>query len=178
MMSAEWTKKQEGVYVLSDQARDGVLSIGYSEIEKLKEIASQSSLKRARLCAHEHDQDYLHQMIIAIRNGCYIRPHKHLNKVESFHLIDGAMDVIVFSDEGKILKRIRMSSDGRGRGAVFYRLSRPFYHTVVVISAVAVFHEITEGPFEPGQASVASFSPQEDDHAGVQAWLDRMVVTN
>lgn len=35
-------------------------------------------------------------MLIVMAKGSYIRPHKHKNKSESFHIIEGLLDVIVF----------------------------------------------------------------------------------
>ena len=55
--------------------------------------------QRARYCTHSLVDDEVHEMVIYHKEGTYIRPHKHIGKTESFHLIDGEADVVFFDDE-------------------------------------------------------------------------------
>ena len=45
-------------------------------------------------------------MFIALSDETYIRPHKHLNKSESLHVLEGSADVVFFDEKGKITKII------------------------------------------------------------------------
>ena len=58
---------------------------------------------------HKDIKDNLHEMIIILSKETYIRPHKHLNKAESLHVIEGSADVIFFNDYGKIINCVRLS---------------------------------------------------------------------
>ena len=66
-------------------------------------------------------------MMIILSKGTYIRPHKHVNKVESLHVIAGSADVIFFDNNGKILKRISLSNK-KDKSNFYYRLSSSVFH--------------------------------------------------
>ena len=75
-------------------------SVGTFDIESLKDKANKSFRKRYRICLH-HSTDHLTQeMIICSKGFNYFRPHKHpLMYSESYHLIEGALDVYLFDDD-------------------------------------------------------------------------------
>ena len=58
---------------------------------------------------HRDLNDLLHEMIIVIDKNSYIRPHKHLWKSESFHLIYGEADIVIFNDYGEIVNIIELA---------------------------------------------------------------------
>jgi hypothetical protein len=45
--------------------------------------------------------------------------------------------------------------------AFFYRLMEPAYHTVIVNTPHALFHETTNGPFDPADTEFAAWAPTE-----------------
>ena len=55
-----------------------------------------------RLCAHPAVDDRLHEMVIAMARETYVRPHKHVNKSESVHVIEGLADAVLFDDAGNV----------------------------------------------------------------------------
>lgn len=134
-----------------------IVRLDVGAIEFLKAQALGNERGRARICAHKHSTDFLHEMLIAMRQDTYIRPHRHAKKIESFHLIDGAADVVIFDEAGEIDDVIELGPDHN----FFYRLETPRYHTVIINSPVFVMHEVTNGPFNPTEADFASFSPAE-----------------
>ncbi|MFT5317508.1 MAG: cupin fold WbuC family metalloprotein, partial [Chlamydiales bacterium] len=66
---------------------DPITSITSKDISILKEKAATNPGKRLRLCAHLSTEDAFHNMLIVLVKGCFIRPHKHKNRAESFHII-------------------------------------------------------------------------------------------
>ncbi len=148
--------------------------IGHAEIKALKSALAGSPRGRMRINAHPDSEDALHEMFIAIKQDSYIHPHKHATKSEAFHLVHGAVDIIVFEDDGEIRQVVPLSADGRS-GAFYYRMSQPFYHTLVIRSDLLVVHEITNGPFRAGETLLAPFAPGEDDAAGVAAYRTALV---
>lgn len=135
-------------------------------------VATRSAPRgRVRINMHGDGSDSLHQMIITMSPKSYIRPHKHPGKIESFHIIDGALDVVVFDNEGEIVRIVPMSSDPARGDAICYRMSEPLYHTLIIRSATLTIHEITNGPFVPGGSIFAPFSPEEGDAEAVSAYL-------
>ena len=47
-------------------------------------------------------QDNLHEMFIVRGKGDYGRPDKHLHTTESHTIVDGAMLIVLFEDDGEI----------------------------------------------------------------------------
>ena len=74
--------------------------------------------ERVRLCTHQSVEDAVHEMLIVHIKGTYIRPHKHPNKSESFHIIEGNLDVVVFDDAGDLLEVIDQWGNAGGSGDV------------------------------------------------------------
>lgn len=71
-------------------------------VKKLKLIASRNSKKRSRICIHKNNNEKTQEMIIALSNKSFIAPHIHPNgKSESYHVIEGKMNVYVFDKNGK-----------------------------------------------------------------------------
>ena len=143
-------------------ATDDVVQIEYSYIEKLKKNASRNPRKRIRICAHKNINDTIHEMLIVHEKSCYVRPHMHINKVESFHIIEGMVDIILFDKSGQINEIIPMGDFASGR-KFFYRLPPSCFHTLKINSEVLVFHEITNGPFNPDDTVWADWAPAETE---------------
>ena len=136
--------------------------IDVHDIDTLKAALAASPRGRVRINLHPDGDDDLHEMIIAIDSRSYIRPHKHPGKSEAFHLISGTVDIVVFDDRGEITSIVPLSTERPG-GAFYYRMSKPFFHTLLIRSDVLVVHEITNGPFVKGGSVVADFAPDESD---------------
>jgi cupin fold WbuC family metalloprotein len=94
-------------------APDSIVKVGQEKLAFLKREAATNHRKRARICAHKTNDDAIHEMLIAISAKSYIHPHKHLGKSESFHIVDGIVDVVVFDDEGEIVEIIELGGSQR-----------------------------------------------------------------
>ena len=79
-------------------AADAIVQIDASDIEELKQKAKKNPRKRIRICVHKDKKDKIHEMLIVHEKSCYVRPHKHINKVESFHIIEGEVDILLFDE--------------------------------------------------------------------------------
>jgi cupin fold WbuC family metalloprotein len=152
---------------------EAVVKVAGAELAVLKAGALANERRRMRLCAHRSPQDALHEMLIALGRDTYIRPHKHGGKSESFHVIEGQADVVFFDDAGGVTGAIALGERGSGR-YFYYRLADPWYHCVLVNSPVFVFHETTNGPFDPEQTTFAPWAPLEDDLPDQTAFVARL----
>lgn len=148
---------------------DNVLYTGNSlktisavDIDQITEIAKKSDRRRARICAHRNKTDSLHNMFIALCNDTYVRPHKHINKPETFHVVEGHMKIVIFEDHGTVKDVIKLG-DYLSKTEFFYRLNGDEYHTVIPLSDFVVFHESTTGPFRRENTLYAKWSPEEND---------------
>ena len=147
-----------------------ITRITKNDLSWLKSKALANKRQRARLCSHPDVMDPLHEMLIVHVKDTYVRPHKHMGKSESFHVIEGLLNVIVFTNEGKIRETIEMGDLASGK-CFYYRLFKGVYHTVVPLSELVVFHEVTNGPFKREDMVFADWSPAEDDTTGQKAFL-------
>ncbi len=156
MNPLELEKINDEVYI----ALDSIVTMGQREIAFVKERASANLRGRARICAHKSNIDPLHEMLIAIAAESYIPPHKHEGKTESFHIIEGQVDIVLFDDRGTIENVLELGDAASGK-PFFYRLPHGVFHTLLVKGEYLVVHEITNGPFARDQTALASWAPQE-----------------
>lgn len=151
-------------------ALDPIVQWGDQEIAFVKRTALASPRKRARICAHKTNDDPLHEMIIAISAESYIHPHRHIGKSESFHIVEGEVDVAVFNEAGAIVDVIELGEPGSGR-RFFYRMSQSAFHTLLIVSKILVVHEVTNGPFARDRTVLAPFAPPEDQPEAARAYM-------
>lgn len=156
----------EGIFV----AREPIVSFGDEEALFLKQQALISPRKRARICAHKSNQDTLHEMLIAMSGESYIHPHRHIGKSESFHIVQGRVDVVIFNDVGEVTNLVELGPPGSGRN-FFYRLSDSRFHTLLIRTELLILHEVTDGPFDKSQTVLASFAPPEEKYEEVRAYM-------
>jgi cupin fold WbuC family metalloprotein len=164
------------VSALSDEvfvAKAPVIRVDMVTIEALKLKAAASNLKRSRLCAHKHSDSTLHEMLIVLSKGCYVRPHRHDQKSESFHVVEGLVDVVLFDENGGITEVVKMGDSQSGLD-FYYRISDPIFHTPIMRSDVVVLHETTNGPFNKEDTIYAPWAPEEDDSEAVQSYLEQL----
>jgi cupin fold WbuC family metalloprotein len=145
-------------------ATGGVVRVRATDCVDLVERGKASKRKRARLCAHPESADPLHEMLICLARGTYVRPHRHPGKSESFHIIEGVLDVVLFADDGTIREVIQMGPYHTG-GVFYYRLIHACFHTVLVNTQHVLFHETTNGPFDPADTEFAPWAPEEGEES-------------
>lgn len=154
-------------------AQETLVEVSCADIQYLKDKAEKNERKRIRLCTHQNENDTLHEMLIVHKKGAYVRPHKHVNKSEAVHIIEGRVDVIIFNEMGNIVNVIKMSDYTSGN-IFYYRMSEPLYHTLLIHSEILVFHEITNGPFSRNDSVFAPWSPDETDISSIPDFLKRI----
>jgi len=150
-----------------------IIKVTSDDIHWLKNKAGQNERKRIRLCAHRNIEDSVHEMLIIHTRDTYIRPHKHLGKSESFHIVEGIADVILFDDLGNVSNLIKMGKYGTGL-IFYYRISIPVYHTLLIHSDMLVFHETTSGPFNRVDTIFAAWTPDEDDKEKYKSYMSHL----
>ena len=155
-------------------ARNPIVSIGQKEIDFLRGELVGNAKGRVRINLHPDNADTLHEMFIAIRQDSYIRPHKHPSKSEAFHIVYGEVDIIIFEDDGSIQQVIPLAA-GPSINAFYYRMSKPFFHTLLIKSEILVVHEITNGPLINNATIYAGFAPAEDaGWSDIGSWLEKL----
>jgi cupin fold WbuC family metalloprotein len=152
---------------------DPIVQVSGADIDSLKKQALLNPRRRIRICAHPDTTDRLHEMLIVHTRGAYVRPHKHLNKTESAHIIEGEVDVVFFEDSGAVSEVVRLGDYRSGR-KFYYRVGGPVFHTFLITSEFLVFHEVTNGPFRREDTVFAPWAPEESNPAACSAFQARV----
>lgn len=141
-----------------------------NDIDMLKTVVDRSSLKRTRICVHRSTDDQLQEMFIVQSRATYIRPHKHIDKVESLLVLEGEADAVFFDDAGAIDKVVTLGPYQSDR-QFFYRIETAVYHSLLIHTETFAFKEATLGPFDRAMTVFAPWSPAADDEAASKGYL-------
>ena len=137
----------------------------------LRARAAANASRKCRLLLHRSANDSLHEMLIVHGKGKYIRPHKNAASSKSFHIVEGALACVLFSDTGEVVDRFRMGEPASGD--VFrVRLSDGAFHTLIPLSDWAVYVETILGPFR--STPYAPWAPAEDAGAEASEYFERL----
>ena len=151
----------------------GILEVTPQLVEEFKQKALANSRKRFRLCMHHSSEDLTHEMLIVFHQASFMPPHRHpKGKSESYHVVEGAMNVYFFDDEGQVIRKIEMGEVGSGK-PFLYRLSESTWHMPLPTSEWLVYHETYSGPFKKDyDVEFPSWAPEEGKKEEVQHFLD------
>jgi cupin fold WbuC family metalloprotein len=144
----------------------GVRLITQSLFDEVADRASASPRLRMNYNLHSSPADNPHRFLNVLLHGTYIRPHRHAHppKPETFLVLEGAADVIVFDSGGSIAARHHLgteSPDGRVWGI---DIPAGIWHTILARSERAVCFEVKPGPWEPASdKEFAEWAPAEGD---------------
>lgn len=136
---------------------------------ELRQISEAEGKANVRLCLHESPEAPFHDMVILERPGRYYRPHKHLKKGETWHVLEGRMGVFVFTDAGDLVE-----SNILAPGEI-YRLSLGTFHAVLPLGDYVIYHESKPGPFTGETDSVyPDWAPDGSDPKYIEAFVERL----
>ncbi len=110
-------------------------------ISELKKVSVARGDRNVRLCLHDSPEADHHDMIILEHQGKYYRPHKHLKKGETFHIMEGRMGIFTFDDAGSVIEARALEADE------IFRVGVNMNHAVMPLSDVVIYHENKPGPF-------------------------------
>jgi len=158
------------------QNKSVITTYNLSVISKLKKLADKSLNKRSRAIIHLNRDSKVNEMIIVLKKGSYIRPHSHPNgKTESYHVIEGRMDVCIFNNNGKVIKIIEMGNIKSGL-EFYYRMNKSTFHMPIAKSNYCIYHEIYSGPFiKEKDVNYSKWSPLESDKEKVKDFIKKAI---
>ena len=149
-----------------------VFELSKNDLSVLRELAENADLRRSRICLHLSEKDSIQEMVIGLCRGSYIRPHRHIGKSESYHIIEGELTVIIFDESGQVTQRVEMSANDAHLNLIC-RLSKEAWHTVIPRTEYVAFHEVTNGPFKRSNSEYASWAPHESDSDAIALFLEK-----
>ena len=104
--------------------------------------------KDVRICLHTSKKDIHHDMVILQQRKNFYKPHKHLKKGETYHIIKGSMACILFNEKGKIMKFCKLTKNN------IFRTPINKYHTMIPLTKFVIYHESKPGPFLKNRDSI------------------------
>ena len=133
-----------------------------SHIQQLIEHSIAEGRVNTRICLHSAPPDPFHDMIIVEYQHNYYPPHRHPQKGETHHIIQGEMAVLVFDDKGSVTNGTIL---GGPSGSVVSRVGTGLWHTILPLSEIVVYHESKPGPFLGEQDRIfPDWAPRGGDH--------------
>tara|TARA_B100002051_G_C16458310_1_gene497208 strand:+ start:26 stop:559 length:534 start_codon:yes stop_codon:yes gene_type:complete len=117
-----------------------------------------SSKKIIRLCIHKSKKDKIHEMFIIFPKNYYCLPHYHPTE-ESFLILKGLADIIIFNNKGKIKNVVRMGDLNTGK-PFFQKFKKNTIHLLIVRSKFLYFKEVKKGPFTKKNMRRPKWCPQ------------------
>lgn len=137
-------------------------------INELKTESSQRGNTNIRLCLHSSPDADFHSMLILEYQGGFYPPHKHLNKGESFHIIEGRLGVFAFNGEGVIVDAVSLSPDE----ILIYRIELGMFHCIRPLTEFVIYHESKPGPFlGTADSIIPDWAPNIDDEQKFDEYL-------
>ena len=125
---------------------------------------------------HEGPQAAVQRLVVKLRQGTYIRPHRHRERWELGICLQGRMDLVLFDDRGALTERATLTPE---RGTLALELPARTWHGYVCVSDAATFLEVKEGPYDPATSSeFAAWAPAEGEAGAAQCldWMRRAKV--
>ena len=138
-------------------------------IMEMKRIAYKKKCN-IRLNLHKHPDDDFHNMIIFQWKGTYVRPHYHKNKSETYNVIEGCQNIILFDENGSISSTLTLSKDDNKIMVV----DKGQIHSSEILSDYVIFHESKVGPFLYSEDSLyPDWSLKKDDRLIIKNIISR-----
>lgn len=125
--------------------------------------AKNSPRLRANNNVHTSLDEPVQRLFIAIEPGSYVQPHRHPEpeKWEFFMVLRGKLAMLIFDDQGAVIKRYEMSANGTQQGI---EVPPNTWHTVTALESGSLFFETKQGPYTPlSDKDFASWAPKEGD---------------
>ena len=161
-------ENEEVLYTTAD-----IATVGDVDIAALKERAAGNTRQRCRLCTHPEASADLHGMLIVHGRDAYVRPHRHMGKAETLHVIEGSAELIVFDETGAVSCAEPLTPAGTA-GNFYYRMPAGVFHSLLITSDWLVFYESTIGPFDRTKTENAPWSPEDGDVDAVKDYMTRL----
>ncbi len=137
-------------------------------MDKLTEQAKASERKRAHFNLHESLDEGIHRLCMGAEPGTFIRPHRHLSgdKWELFTILRGEIVILIFDQDGYVLKRIEMTAGG---DICVIEIPATSWHAFASMQSGSVVMEVKKGPYmRPVEEDWMQTAPTEGETGAVE----------
>ncbi len=154
--------------------KEDKFSLSSKDIDLYIDYFKKNNLENFRFCCHKNVNNKLHQMFILHKKNYYIRPHKHLNKIETVVILKGKIQFIRFNSKGNISEVINLSSTNSLNTSLFVSVPKNSFHMMMIKSPIAVFLETTLGPFKKKDTIFPSWSPDRSEEIEIKNFIKKI----
>jgi cupin fold WbuC family metalloprotein len=140
--------------------------ISASLFDTVAALAETSPRLRMNHNFHSDPADNPHRFLNVLLRGTYIRPHRHFAppKSESFLVLEGRADVILFDNDGAITARYQLGADSPEGRLWGVDISPGVWHTILARTRRVVCFEVKPGPWAAANdKEFATWAPAETD---------------
>jgi cupin fold WbuC family metalloprotein len=140
--------------------------ISQAIFDRVAQAAAVSPRRRMNHNFHSGAADNPHRFLNILLRGTYIRPHRHSNppKAETFLVLEGVAEVILFDDAGAVTGRFRLGADTAEGHLWGVDIPAGTWHTILPVTARAVCFEVKAGPWDPASdKEFAEWAPSENE---------------
>ena len=164
------TKQDLRAKSLSFFAYHDVVNIESTVIDEIRTLGLNEG-KNVRLLVHNSPEEIIHEMIIFQHHHQYFPPKKFKHKMKSFFIIEGALAVFVFDEDGRVLDSTILFK----RESLMYRIAPNHYHVDIPASRHSIHLECTNGPFtDNSDAIFPDWAPARGDNKELRAFQDKI----
>jgi len=150
-----------GFPVAMDVPQGDVVKVTQGMVDEAKAMSQASPRGRIILPFHTSDDNSLHRMFNVMQIGTYIRAHWHRipPKDEALIVMEGAIFVVIFDDQGVITQTFHLRAGSETFGV---DIKGGVCHTFVVLEDDTVVFEAKPGPYNPmTDKDFATWAPEE-----------------
>jgi cupin fold WbuC family metalloprotein len=152
-----------------------VVVIGREHVAQVLHASRASERRRMILPFHKSHEDPLHRMFNALQPGTYVQPHRHLSppKAEVFMVLAGAIDMLIFEEDGRLAQAARLEAGG---ASFAVDVAPGIYHAFLVRAPDTLIYEVKSGPYTAlSDKDFATWAPAEgsSDVPGYVEQLER-----
>lgn len=150
-----------------------VVTLDTETLAKGLRASRESERKRMILPVQRTQEAEIQRLVNFLQPGTYIRPHCHPepHASESVCLIQGKLEVLIFSAEGEILERHLLEE----KGTRLIDLEPGTWHGMLVHGGDTVVFESKRGPYDAAtDKKFAPWSPEEETR-GVDEFLSQLL---
>ena len=163
---ADFRKESDEVYY----TRNPLCALRQDVIDFLKRRALENERKRCRLCTHANVEDPFQEMLVVHhRDSCFM-PHRYRGRTQSFKVLEGAADVVLFGESGEITHVFSAGGDG---GALYFRIPAVYY-AFLVQTEWFIFIEAAAEAFDRSRVDWAKWAASERDVPAAREYRRRL----
>ena len=154
-------ERKAGFPLALEAPKGKVVTIDQSVLQKVVEASRESPRRRIIFPFHESNEDPLQRMLNVLQPGSYVRPHRHLSppKAEPIVVLNGDVQVVIFSETGVVEQRIDLAA---GSDKIGVDIRPGVFHCFFARKKDTVLFEVKPGPYEAiNDKDFASWAPEE-----------------